>query len=91
MKSDEGKRPISFQLFLQISRWMIEATRNPKSDARLIAFAHAFMTLSWCISCRSHSTADIHLTSVSWSGDALTVKLEKSKGTLKMRSLLLNF
>jgi len=85
MKSDEGKRPIPFPLLIQIANWMIESIAT--TDARLIAFAHAFMTLSWCISCRSNSTADIHLSSVSWSGDALTVTLEKSKGDVSLFEL----
>jgi len=44
MKSDEGKRPISFSLLHFISSRLISSTLNP-ADARLSSIAHAFMLL----------------------------------------------
>jgi hypothetical protein len=80
MKSEEGKRPISFELLIFLCTSIIISTQTNLSDARLAAFAHAFMIISWCIGCRSNSTADIFLSNVSWEGDALVITLEKSKG-----------
>ncbi len=69
----EGKDPMSFALYQKLCQWMLE-----DKDSNAI-FAHAFLTLTWNLVCRSKNTVFIHRNHISWSADSLTVQFAHMK------------
>ena len=62
-----GKVPLPFGLYRKICMWMLE---EKTLESR---FAHAFLTLTWNLCCRSANTVSIHVHHMEWAQDALRV------------------
>ena len=42
-------------------------------------FAHAFLTLTWNLICRSKNTVHIHIYHITWGSDSLIIKFAHTK------------
>ena len=62
-----GKIPLSFELYSELCKWMMEDTT---SSGR---FAHLFLVLSWNLACRSSNTKTIHFHHLAWAQDSLQI------------------
>lgn len=69
----EGKDPMPFALYKFLCSKMME---DGSSQA---IFAHAFLTITWNLICRSKNTVHIHRKHISWSSDALTIQFAHTK------------
>lgn len=68
-----GKRPMSFCLYRTLCKWLLA------EDGAEAIFAHAFLTTTWNLICRSKNTTLIHRCHVGWMNDALTIMFAHSK------------
>ena len=75
MKQQEGKIPLLKSHF----EFIAQKTMQSPKDFNLNMFAHLFLTLTWSLIARSASTALAGFSMFGWSGDAMTLKLPKSK------------
>ena len=62
-----GKLPLSFELYCEICKWMMEDTTAAGR------FAHLFLVLSWNLACRSSNTVTIHFHHMKWMNDSLQI------------------
>ena len=69
----EGKDPMSFSLYqLLCKKMMSDGTKES-------VFAHAFLTLTWNLICRSKNTVNIHRNHLSWALDCLSIRFAHTK------------
>ena len=76
MKSHEGKAPINYILYMQLCALGLFA---PSMRSTSSSFVHLFMVLCWNLFARSINVADLRMTHLSWSNDALIVTLNRHK------------
>jgi hypothetical protein len=70
----EGKGdPMEFSLYNKLCGWML-ADKGHTST-----FAHAFLTMTWNLVCRSKNTIYIHRNHITWSEDSLCVQFAHMK------------
>eukprot|EP00979_Chaetoceros_neogracilis_P018584 scaffold10852_cov1569-Chaetoceros_neogracile.AAC.1 len=69
----EGKDPMPFALYKRLCAKMMA---DGSKDA---IFAHAFLTLTWNLVCRSKNTVFIHRNHISWDHDALSIQFAHMK------------
>ena len=63
----EGKDPMSFALYKFLCKKMVE------DGSKESIFAHAFLTLTWNLICRSKNTIHVHRNHVTWGSDGMTI------------------
>ena len=73
MPLGEGKEPLPFELYRAICTWLLE---DGSSEA---IFAHAFLTTTWNLMCRSVNTVYIRREHVSWVGDSMVMQFPTTK------------
>ena len=69
----EGKDPMSFALYKFLCKKMVE------DGSKESIFAHAFLTLTWNLICRSKNTIHIHRNHVTWGSDGMTIRFAHMK------------
>ena len=75
-KSEEGKKPMSFEVYKLMCRKMIT------SEADDAIFAHLFLVLEWNLMARSNNYKNMHLSHIEWRNDCLVFFFGKSKASL---------
>ena len=69
----EGKDPMSFSLYRLLCKRMM------RDETKESVFAHAFLTLTWNLVCRSKNIVNIHRNHLSWVNDCLSIKFAHTK------------
>jgi len=69
----EGKDPITFALYKILCDKFVE------DGSKEAIFAHAFLTLTWNLVCRSKNTVYIHCNHIAWENDCLTIQFAHMK------------
>lgn len=70
---DEGKAPMPFALYRRVALLMLTDSRESAT------WAHAYGVLTWNLMCRTNNTEALSTAALCWKGDALNVRLTKSK------------
>ena len=70
---DEGKAPMPFALYRRVALLMLTDSREAST------WAHAYGVLTWNLMCRTNNTEALSTAALCWKGDALNVRLTKSK------------
>ena len=73
-KADEGKSPMSFQVYEKLCELMMES-----EDDEFI-FGHCFLTLEWNLMARSDNVVHSHVNHLEWRDDCLLYYILRSKG-----------
>lgn len=60
VKNDTGKVPMEVELYKKVAQWFLE------DNTMAGVFAHTFLLFTWNLACRSHNTAQIKLTDITW-------------------------
>ena len=69
----EGKDPMSFALYKLLCKKMLE------DGSKEAIFAHAFLTMTWNLICRSKNTVNIHRNHITWGSDSITIRFAHTK------------
>ena len=69
----EGKDPMSFALYKLLCKKMME------DGSKSAVFAHAFLTLTWNLVCRSKNTVYIHRNHIAWATDSMSIQFAHMK------------
>ena len=69
----EGKDPMSFALYKFLCKKMVA------DGSQGAIFAHAFITMTWNLMCRSKNTVHIHLNHITWGSDSMTIRFAHTK------------
>jgi len=77
MKNREGKLPITFLTYTELSKTSLFAASERTVFS---SFLHLFLVMCWNLYARSASVANLHFHHLSWSNDALVIKMSKHKG-----------
>ena len=73
-KLDEGKRPMSYDVYSAMCEIMM------KSDDPECLFAHAFLTMEWNLMARADNCVGMNINHVKWQDDSLVFFFGKTKG-----------
>lgn len=60
VKTDSGKAPMGVELYQKVAEWFLA---YGTMDG---IFAHTFLLFTWNLACRSHNTAQIKVTDITW-------------------------
>lgn len=69
----EGKDPMSFPLYTFLCKKMVQ------DGSKEAVFAHAFLTLTWNLICRSKNTVHIHMNHMTCGSDSIIIKFAHTK------------
>ena len=69
----EGKDPMSFPLYKFLCKKLVQ------DGSKEAIFAHAFLTLTWNLVCRSKNTVNIHMNHITWGSDSIIIKFAHTK------------
>jgi len=70
---EEGKSPMSFELFQKLCQWFIE------TGTKAAIFARCFLTLTWNLMCRSNNTVSIRREHIKLTSDSLAIMFAHAK------------